>query len=189
MLEVIEMIPNMNMRDRHDPEEAPKKSIPSKVADGANTLPPPGGLFSRSTLAEIRDRLTAWAGDGVADSIFKLKILSLGTNPVHFMTYSIYGAAHSITWYSSFPRPIEQCLWRISCVSLIVTPLLSTALYRFPIRGSGRQSNVLAILAAITSAYTIICRAYLTIECFISLRLPPANAYDTVVFERIWPSL
>jgi hypothetical protein len=155
-------------------------------AEGATTLAPPG-LFSRSTLDEIRKRLKDWISDGKNNWRFDLEILD-DPHTIDFATYSIYGALHSIAWYSSFPAPIEQLLWRISCVSLVVTPLLFAAQTKLVIKFD-LISPFMFSLAVILLVYLIICRAYLTIECFISLRLLPVNAYDTVVFERIWPTL
>ncbi|KAH8154995.1 uncharacterized protein LAJ45_00003 [Morchella importuna] len=98
ILAVIETIPNINMRDRRDLEEALTEPISGKDADGANTLPPPGGLFSRSTLAEICERLKGLAEGDMWESFLRLEILRRhrATRPAHFITYSIYGAAHSI---------------------------------------------------------------------------------------------
>ncbi|KAI5850544.1 hypothetical protein DFP73DRAFT_539860 [Morchella snyderi] len=167
--------------------DIPTSSDTGKEAEGATILAPPA-LFTWSTLDEIRKHLKDWVSEGVGSWFLDLEFLD-NSHPINFLIYAVYGAVHSIAWYSSFPTPMEQLLWRISCVSLVVTPLLFLSVIAIFLGVRNLLDSVIYIAVEIILLYSILCRAYLTVECFISLRLLPLNAYDTVVFERVWPSL
>lgn len=150
-------------------------------------------LFSWETIEELHTRLRHWdnAGrQGVTHlHIFNnIKDIDIESDWVFVSIYALYGAVHSIAWNSSFPTPLEQLLWRVSCVSLIVTVPLMFSLIALLIRFSGLRSIIIG-LVLLGVFHVMICRSYLTIECFISLRLLPANAYQTVTWETIWPHI
>ncbi|KAI5836698.1 hypothetical protein DFP73DRAFT_361023 [Morchella snyderi] len=158
--------------------------------------PPNLSLFTWGTIMEIFSRLKRWYKKDLVDKFIGLHLMNTipsdpSKNIVIISMYTVYGAVHSIAWNSSFPTPTEQLLWRITCISLIVTPLFLYAL-NFTIHHStlGRLwttlFNFMLLLAIIL---IFICRSYLTIECFISLRFLPAGAYEIVTWETIWPHL
>ncbi|KAL9631834.1 MAG: hypothetical protein Q9204_004049 [Flavoplaca sp. TL-2023a] len=110
----------------------------------------------------------------------------------------VYGGIHALAWFAQFHSPIEQLLWRISCVIVIGGIPISIAVCRLLYSPFGWYDNIVAILLIsmprvivgylLTSAY-VLARLYLVVECFIQLSHLPAGVYDTPEWSSYFPHI
>lgn len=98
---------------------------------------------------------------------------------VFFISFC-FGAIHLVAWNFYFPTKIEELLWRISCIGCTVTPALLfvwdaltyyVKVRAMPIAEVGVPSAIIAIY--------VLCRSYMLVEMFASLRSVPASVYST----------
>jgi hypothetical protein len=111
------------------------------------------------------------------------------------MVLSLYSAMHCVAWNYHFPTVIEMLLWRGVCLSLICVPFIPALFkyfFKLPYINKVEQNTVDRLthfINNLTSVYIFLCRLYIMVEPFVSLRLLPADAYRTVAWENIWPHL
>ncbi|KAL8964552.1 MAG: hypothetical protein Q9197_006883 [Variospora fuerteventurae] len=111
----------------------------------------------------------------------------------------VYGGLHALAWFAPFRSPIEQLLWRMSCVVVIGGIPTSLAVCRFMFSfafqdwdGWGallliRMPRVL-LAYLLVSAY-VLARLYLVVECFIQLSHLPAGVYDMPEWSSYFPHI
>ncbi|KAL9033990.1 MAG: hypothetical protein Q9180_005652 [Flavoplaca navasiana] len=110
----------------------------------------------------------------------------------------VYGGLHALAWFAQFHSPIEQLLWRISCVVVIGGIPTTIAVCRLMYSLVFRDKNVVAFLLVsvprvsvgylLTSAY-VLARLYLVVECFIQLSHLPAGVYDMPEWSSYFPHI
>lgn len=122
----------------------------------------------------------------------------------------IYGGCHVATWNSHFPSPVECWLWRISSVVIAVFPsyfiilspysekewakfLHGPTSYLMNRTFPGSDSRLITLVEIIDAGswllITFLCRLFLLIESFLSLRSLPDGSFETTVWEDYWPHL
>lgn len=110
----------------------------------------------------------------------RLPILTLVILP------ALDAVTYCLAWNNFYPTQIEQSLWRLSCISLIMFPLVGMFTLHYE-RASKLVVVVLQIVAYL--CVYIFCNKFLLIEAFISVRRLPEGAYQIVPWENIWPHL
>ncbi|KAJ3546425.1 hypothetical protein NMY22_g2061 [Coprinellus aureogranulatus] len=83
-----------------------------KQIESASTLYPVNCLYSRTGHTNEEELYKEWGA---------------WTYAAYSIAPAIFGALHSVGWYTSFPSPTEQILWRVSCVIPVVNALLFTS--------------------------------------------------------------
>ena len=118
-----------------------------------------------------------------------------------FLFFFFYGGFHMLAWESPFHTDIEDKLWKISALSLVVIPVLLGIIASFPITPSiqpwelpfhsgwvlvlnGLYWTVYVPLVICMLALWITCRVYIVVESFLSL--PYASASTFV--QPSWPA-
>lgn len=122
----------------------------------------------------------------------------------------IYGGCHAAAWNSHFPSLVECWLWRISSIVIAVFPsyfiILSPYTEKkwakflsgptsylwdraFPDSNSLMITVVVMIEVFLWVLIICLCRLFLLIESFISLRSLPDGSFETTVWEDYWPHL
>ena len=110
----------------------------------------------------------------------------------------VYGGLHALAWFAEFHSPIEQLLWRISCVVVICGIPTSVAVCRLMYLLGFPGDDLLAVLIIsmpcvligylLTSAY-VLARLYLVVECFIQLSHLPTGVYDMPEWSSYFPHI
>ena len=105
------------------------------------------------------------------------------------ITAVVYGGLHALAWFAQFSSSTEQILWRISAATVMGGFPVARGLDRL----DGITSNILetlivTLLNLILLAY-ILARAYLVVECFISLSHLPAGVYDVPQWSSYFPHI
>ena len=100
---------------------------------------------------------------------------------------TIFGSIHCAAWDFQFPSPIEQLLWRISCLLILIMPLMGALMYasiRHEAKEVGRTDNKtnkwLKPLGYSLVPIYLLARLYLSVEIFRQLANLPPSAYATV---------
>ena len=105
---------------------------------------------------------------------------------------ALFGAIHFIAWNFDFPTSVERTLWRISCIVLVVFPLIGSLMYwtslHYARKWGTTDTKVNRLFRPI--AYSLfpiymLARFFLLVEVFRSLAYLPPSAYKQVQ----WPSL
>ncbi|KAA8895953.1 hypothetical protein FN846DRAFT_967233 [Sphaerosporella brunnea] len=119
-----------------------------------------------------------------------------------------YGGVHLSTWNFNFPTPIEQKLWRISCILTVAgsvcVPGFLVIAFEFGRFVEGtifvilrRQAwgletmhyAIMITIALIFSPLLLASRFYLVLESFISIRDVPSGVYMTVPWAQYIPHI
>ena len=118
--------------------------------------------------------------------IFEQKRLMFGFS----ITAVVYGGLHALAWFGNFRSSTEQLLWRISAAIVMGGFLVVTGLYQLIIRTTSKIVETLTtpLVFLISLAY-ILARAYLVVECFISLSHLPAGVYDVPQWSSYFPHI
>ena len=116
-------------------------------------------------------------------------------------TALIYGGLHAMAWHAYFKSATEQLLWRISaCVVMGGIPLhlliakfyiSTTWKHAYTTKKRYRVLDFIIYqspLGLLFSAY-VLARAYLVVECFISLAHLPAEVYDVPSWASYFPHI
>ncbi|KAL8741254.1 MAG: hypothetical protein Q9190_006122 [Brigantiaea leucoxantha] len=105
---------------------------------------------------------------------------------------ALFGAVHFAAWCFHFPSVVERDLWRISCVVLLLFPVLGTLTYcltqRFAKDSDTADSKTARILKPVSYTFVLIyllARCYVLVEVFRSLAYSPLSTFD----EVNWPSM
>ncbi|KAI9768074.1 MAG: hypothetical protein M1840_005108 [Geoglossum simile] len=99
------------------------------------------------------------------------------------LTAMAFGAIHAAAWNNDFTSLTEKLLWRICSVVTVAIPVAVLAM--IPLRSSVAYYWLSLISVLIYS----ICRLYLIVEPFVSLRSLPADAYDTIQWSNLIPHI
>lgn len=143
------------------------------------------------------------------EDVLEVPLLQLG----FVLAALVYGGLHALAWFAHFNTSTEQLLWRISaCVVMGGLPvafglLAPTKLFlnedwndevEFVIKTRLRSIRnpwkkmgiyiILILVLAMAIAYAL-ARAYLVVECFISLSHLPAGVYDVPDWAAYFPSI
>lgn len=104
---------------------------------------------------------------------------------------TIFGSVHCAAWSFNFPTPLEQTLWRVSCLVILIFPLMGALAYatvRHEAKeGSHTDNKTNAWLRPMGYAAVpiyILARIYLSVEPIRSLAYLPSSAYVSVG----WPN-
>jgi hypothetical protein len=105
---------------------------------------------------------------------------------------TLFGSIHFAAWNFDFPTPVERTLWRISCILLLILPLIGTLMYWAALHYArkwgttdNRVNRVLKPLGYTFIPVYLFARLFLLVEVFRSLAYLPPSAYKAVQ----WPSL
>lgn len=95
----------------------------------------------------------------------------------------IFNGIHISAWNYSFPTELERLLWQIaSVVACATVALLWAATFLKP--------RVLGFaLAALSAILYVICRVYLMVEVFLSLRSVPPALYQSAEWQNALPGV
>lgn len=112
---------------------------------------------------------------------------------------SVFGAIHCVAWSSEFPSHAELVLWRISCVSMVVIPFITTIICIVMAIGSRIEADMPAGVEAIgfTCAFLLLLSAWLYIAgrlatlviAFSTLRALPPAAFMNVDWTTFIPHI
>lgn len=116
----------------------------------------------------------------------------------------LYGGLHALAWSAHFETSTERLLWRISsCAVMAGLPLSSFLFWALHIIESDRVQQYkypfvdlintvlvfLQILQIPIFLLYVLARAYLVVECFISLSHLPAGVYDVPSWSVYFPHI
>ena len=175
-----------------------------RVSDliGVYTRTPPSGYKSMrlARLAEpfrktLNRRICNWPN-----------VSAILEDPLVFLAFTaaalIYGGLHALAWSANFRTPTEQTLWRLSaCVVMASNPLILIFFtiwdkildwtedghsWKTPLNAIASVNIIL--MGLVILAYTL-ARAYLVVECFISLTHLPAGAFDVPNWAAYFPHI
>lgn len=94
----------------------------------------------------------------------------------------VFGALHLVAWQFFFPSEIERWFWRASSIVCIALPLLMVVLSQYTLKWA-RHDWPFWICAALY----VLCRTYMVVEMFLSLRAVPADVYRTPQWSQYFP--
>ena len=117
------------------------------------------------------------------DSIGILQFVSL-----FVLAPSVSGAVQIAFWDMTLPTNIELWLWRASIVSCLVIPILLTLGFYIGYVASKKSFLWRVCMHILILAY-ILCRIYMLVENFLSLRALPSSAFDTVPWLSFVPHI
>ncbi|KAI4151430.1 MAG: hypothetical protein LQ340_003495 [Diploschistes diacapsis] len=107
---------------------------------------------------------------------------------------TIFGSIHCAAWNFQLPTTVEQLLWRVSCLVILIMPLMGALMYatiRHEAMAEGRTDNKtnrwLKPLGYSLVPLYLLARLYLTVEIFRSLAYLPASAYGSVSLPNWLP--
>jgi hypothetical protein len=125
------------------------------------------------------DTLTAYwhddfdAGEGY---LLKTAFIALGI---------VYGGLHAVAWDAHFPSYVEQIMWRVSVLLIIVL----SGFYLVAFDSAMSDAPGFAIIMALAAVLFFVTRLYLVVEAFISVRSLPVGAYETVNWVEFLPHI
>jgi hypothetical protein len=100
----------------------------------------------------------------------------------------VFGAIHIGGWNFHFASFAERLMWRIASVSCTVIPVLFLLIVLYEVMlYNDRPSWVDVLLNGAVAVYTV-CRLYMFVEMFVSLRAVPASVYQTLQWSQYFPS-
>lgn len=111
---------------------------------------------------------------------------------------TLFGGIHCIAWSFQFPTHSEQILWRISSLAITCGPVLGMMLNRALIIVSHHRLTpwLESLLTLLLVCMYILClflyfaaRTILLVLAFISLRVLPPRAYETVRWTTFIPHI
>ena len=97
-----------------------------------------------------------------------------------------YGGVHLSAWNFEFPTAIESLLWKLSAIIIAIsfpTWLTITAFLETLTRWH-KFNDYLFVLSAVVS---MVCRVYIVIEAYVSLRAVPIGVYWTPAWIQMIP--
>jgi hypothetical protein len=98
----------------------------------------------------------------------------------------IYGGLHAIAWNAvQFPTPTERLLWRISASIVMSGGLVEFCLFQL----GGLFGESPDVTVGLTFGAYALARAYLVVECFLSLFHSPAGIYDLPQWSSYVPHI
>jgi hypothetical protein len=110
----------------------------------------------------------------------------------------VYGAIHFLASNSHFPTQIEQLLWKIASVDIIVTmpvffiltyigATVSSLFFSYDSLGDNAWATIYKLPGHLMLFGYIIARSYLVVESFASLRAVPIGTYWTPSWLQMIP--
>lgn len=151
-----------------------------------------GGQDNFVALSQKRSLPMFWSG-----SIQKNHLGDAGLGPT--ILGSVFGALHCIVWSSEFPSRSELVLWRISCVSMIAVPLITTMFFTLMAISWRTDDGVpiwaqviattLWILLMLTGWLYVASRIATLVIAFSTLRALPTTAFVTVDWTTFIPHI
>jgi hypothetical protein len=97
----------------------------------------------------------------------------------------VFAALHFVGWQFHFPTETEKWFWRASCIACVVLPLAVVFVSVWDIEDGWNENWLTGFFVIL---YTL-CRVYMMVEMFISLRAVPADVYETPQWSQYFPSL
>jgi len=133
-------------------------------------------MENKSCLVSATDNMKApWHDEFNDVKLGALTLISLAV---------IYGGLHAAAWDAHFPSYVEQILWRVSVLTIIV----SSAMYLLTLLDVSSEGATLYVWLFLP-ALVFLPRLYLVIEAFISVRSLPVGAYQTVDWVEFLPHI
>ncbi|KAF8534640.1 hypothetical protein BDD12DRAFT_895439 [Trichophaea hybrida] len=119
--------------------------------------------------------------DGLKDPHILLSLLNI-----------MYGGAHASAWNGHFPTQLEMWLWRVSCLTLSLPAIVTTAkliTQKLPKKWHVDYYVHIAVHVLLHPVLLVYfcARIYVVVESFISIRNLPEGAYETVSISEYWP--
>ena len=108
-----------------------------------------------------------------------------------FIVPVVYGGVHLSAWNFEFPSAVEGLLWKIACVA-IATAMVAFFIIALVIMVIAstmgvEEEGLLNVLAGITMYSLTLCRIYIVVEAFVSLRAVPVGVYWTPAWIQMIP--
>ncbi|TFK60378.1 hypothetical protein BDN72DRAFT_965711 [Pluteus cervinus] len=108
----------------------------------------------------------------------------------------VFGAAHFLSWHSTFPTHTELLLWRISSIVLVVQPVLllllnifGDVLYRLDPLGEFSFIFFTTLSLGVGPIAYILARFCLLVLAFLTLNHLPPRALDSITWTSYIPHL
>jgi hypothetical protein len=119
--------------------------------------------------------------DGRSDPHILLSLLNI-----------MYGCLHASAWNGHFPSLLEMLLWRISCLTLSLPAIVTTAkiiTQKLPKKWHVDYYVHIVVHVLLHPVLLVYfsARIYVVLESFISIRNLPDGAYETVDISEYWP--
>lgn len=108
---------------------------------------------------------------------------------------TMFGGIHCIAWSFQFPTHTEQILWRVSSLAITCVPVLEVGLWKMfdSLHLPKRLNDVLSVLGGTIIATALLlhiaARLILLVLAFMSLRVLPPGAYQTVHWVTFIPHI
>ena len=97
---------------------------------------------------------------------------------------TVFGAIHLLGWQFHFPTEVESWLWRTTSIACVVMPLGFLAENFWELLLDKYYDGVYMPLLGVY----VLCRLYMMVEMFVSLRAVPADVYKTPQWSQYFPS-
>ena len=102
--------------------------------------------------------------------------------PVTCLFGASFGALHLISWYTEFPTPIEQWLWRGAALASIVSMLIFMQFKRVVVRWGGP----LTLISLVSPVVYLLSRVVMIGGVIAAFRASDPAIYDTYVVSTYW---
>lgn len=162
---------------------------------------PRGFQYNGSVTDRIRNMppfdLDPYIGFGFCDEINFSELAVLNAAGI------LYGGLHALAWTAPFSSTAQRLLWRISSafvmcfgpsVALVILVIacrhkIWTPLTGRPLGLCWRTTRLLGLIVFCAFMGYVVARAYLVIECFISLFDSPVGVYDVPAWSLYFPHI
>jgi hypothetical protein len=110
---------------------------------------------------------------------------------------AVYGGIHLTAWDLEFPSDMERLMWKIACLDIITTMIGIVGIsYVFiliknrwfhPSNAMDLVGEIVALCMLVSLVIYALCRMFLVVESFISLRKVPIGVYWTPSWLQMIP--
>ena len=104
-----------------------------------------------------------------------------------FCVSILFGAIHSVAWYSEFPTAMERSFWIIYSIFILVIPLILFSIHVVAFRMKIEETSSI-LMGCFSMNYTI-SRIFLLLLSLISLRALPPGAYVDFDWASVIPHI
>lgn len=114
-----------------------------------------------------------------------------------FLLPTIYGGVHLSAWNFEFPSVVEGVLWKAACIytataayAFTIVFVIVNFFFKIALQRRARDAvNLIGgkILGRITLYGITLCRIYIVVEAFVSLRAVPIGVYLTPAWIQMVP--
>lgn len=112
-----------------------------------------------------------------------------------FILPMLYGSVHLSAWAFEFPTPVEGLLWKAASIAVatamffwfLLVLVIAMIFSWLDIEDEILDFVIFGIVGRITMFMMIICRVYIVVEAFVSLRAVPIGVYWTPAWIQMIP--